>query len=93
MGLEGLDVGGTTFVTSGTRAEDAALRLKYAGAAPERVAVSPDPRDAIRTLMALTPAGGTAHVIATYTAMLDIRRDLVDPGDHLSRLGRSLTVA
>ncbi len=93
VGLEGLDVGGTTFVTSGTRAEDAALRLKYAGAAPERVAVESDPHEAVQALMALTPAGGTAHIVATYTAMLDIRRDLVNSGDHLSRLGRSLPVA
>jgi UDP-N-acetylmuramyl tripeptide synthase len=65
-------------VPGGTRAEDLAVRLKYAGVEagrPQR-----DPAKALDDLIAATPEGTTAHVLCTYTAMLDIRAELVRRG-------------
>jgi len=65
-------------VPAGTRANDLAVRLKYAGveAAPPQV----EPGRALDDLVAATPEGTTAHVLCTYTAMLDIRAELVRRG-------------
>jgi UDP-N-acetylmuramyl tripeptide synthase len=65
-------------VPAGTRAEDLAVRLKYAGvdAGPPQL----DPANALDDLIAATPEGTTAHVLCTYTAMLDIRAELVRRG-------------
>jgi UDP-N-acetylmuramyl tripeptide synthase len=93
VGLDSLDLSRCTFVTSGTRAEDAALRFKYAGARLDRVHVASGTADAVRRLVSLTPAGATAHIVATYTAMLDVRRLLVGGDGPLSRLGRSFGLA
>jgi UDP-N-acetylmuramyl tripeptide synthase len=65
-------------VPGGSRAEDLAVRLKYAGVEarpPQR-----DPAKALDELIAGTPEGTTAHVLCTYTAMLDIRAELVRRG-------------
>ena len=65
-------------VPGGVRAEDLAVRLKYAGVEagrPQR-----DPARALDDLIAATPEGTTAHVLCTYTAMLDIRAELVRRG-------------
>lgn len=63
---------GVPIVPSGRRAADVAVRLKYAGANP--APAETDPLSAIRSAMARCPAGKTTIVLATYTAMLDIRR-------------------
>ena len=64
----------------GTRAEDMALRLKYAGLpAPPRV-VPNDIAEAVRLALSHTPRGGVLSIVATYTAMLAAR-------DVLSRAG------
>ncbi len=65
-------------VPAGNRAYDLAVRLKYAGvqtAPPE-----PDPARALDALIAATPQGETAHLLCTYTAMLDLRAELVRRG-------------
>ncbi|MBX5468318.1 MAG: DUF1727 domain-containing protein [Thermoleophilaceae bacterium] len=55
---------------SGTRAEEMALRLKYAGVDAE-IAVE---RDLGRSLdQALGAAGGTLYALPTYTALLELR--------------------
>lgn len=59
-------------LAAGTRAEDLALRLKYAGFGAD-VPVIRDTGEAVRLALAGTPAGGTLHVIPTYTAMLEVR--------------------
>ncbi len=74
-------------VASGRRAADVAVRLKYAGATPEPV--EPDPLAAVRAAQAACPPDHFVAVLATYTAMLDVRRvgaggrahRLVDSGD------------
>jgi UDP-N-acetylmuramyl tripeptide synthase len=66
-------------VCSGTRAEELALRLKYAGvnaAAPPQ----PDFGRAVDQLIEAVPPGGGGHILCTYTAMLDLRAELVRRG-------------
>lgn len=60
-------------VASGTRAHDMALRLKYAGFAPERIVTVEEPRAALAEALDATPGGGHVYVLPTYTAMLDLR--------------------
>ena len=64
----------------GTRAEDMALRCKYAGLGPVREVVPRDPALALRTALAGTAPGGTLVVLATYTAMLAARHSLARSG-------------
>jgi UDP-N-acetylmuramyl tripeptide synthase len=64
---------------SGTRAEDLALRLKYAGL--ERAAVvEHDIETALERALRETPVGGLLHVVPTYTAMLEVRELLARRG-------------
>jgi lipid II isoglutaminyl synthase (glutamine-hydrolysing) len=61
---------------AGTRAEDMALRLKYAAvtAAEELVERTfHSSADAFEALLQATPAGHEMYIFATYTAMLDVR--------------------
>ena len=67
-------------VVSGTRAGDMAVRLKYAGIAPERIAVEPDLARALDTALAGLPAGATLYALPTYTAMLELRAELARRG-------------
>ena len=59
----------------GTRAEDVALRLKYAGWLPPRN-LTHDPSELLASVVQAIPAGNNVFVIATYTAMLDLRSAL-----------------
>lgn len=62
-------------VVSGLRAEDMALRLKYAGVAPAALEVRRDLADALDA--ARTGANGQPlFVLPTYTAMLGLRAEL-----------------
>jgi UDP-N-acetylmuramyl tripeptide synthase len=67
-------------VVSGIRAADMAVRLKYAGVEPERIVVEPDLARALDTALAALPAGATLYALPTYTAMLDLRAELVRRG-------------
>ncbi|AHY46816.1 UDP-N-acetylmuramyl tripeptide synthase [Rubrobacter radiotolerans] len=66
------------FRTSGVRAGDMAVRLKYADIPV--ASVEPDARRALQAGLEATPPGGTLYVLPTYTAMLEIRRILSDLG-------------
>jgi UDP-N-acetylmuramyl tripeptide synthase len=59
-------------LAAGTRAEDLALRLKYAGFGDD-VPLERDAHVAVDRALHETPAGDTLYVIPTYTAMLDVR--------------------
>ncbi len=61
-------------VTTGTRAHDMALRLKYAGIDEVAVIVEPDLAAALERAFEGTPPGGEIFILPTYTAMLDIRK-------------------
>jgi UDP-N-acetylmuramyl tripeptide synthase len=86
--FEEFELSACSFVASGTRAEEMALRLKYAGVPSASVLTEPDPVAAVRALAAMTPAGETAFVLPTYTAMIEIRNAFARRRDGFSRLGR-----
>ena len=59
-------------MASGTRAEDLALRLKYAGFGDD-VPVERDIATALQRAIKAAPEGATLYVVPTYTAMLEVR--------------------
>jgi UDP-N-acetylmuramyl tripeptide synthase len=63
---------------SGTRAEEMALRLKYAGWPQEAIEVEPD----VETSLDLAVAGARERLLAlpTYTALLELRKLLASRG-------------
>ena len=65
-------------MTSGTRAAEMAVRLKYAGLDPDAVRVEPDLAAALDT--AVAAGGGPVFVLTTYTAMLELRGVLTRRG-------------
>jgi UDP-N-acetylmuramyl tripeptide synthase len=66
---------------SGTRAPEMALRLKYAGVPADRLVVEPDVAAGLDgALKALPEDPGRLVAIPTYTAMLELRRELVARG-------------
>jgi UDP-N-acetylmuramyl tripeptide synthase len=65
-------------VTSGTRAAEMAVRLKYAGVDPDLVRVEPDLAAALDA--AVAAGSGPAYVLTTYTAMLELRGALTRRG-------------
>ncbi|HOS95602.1 MAG TPA: DUF1727 domain-containing protein, partial [Armatimonadota bacterium] len=67
-------------VVTGIRAWDMAVRLKYAGFAPEQVTVEPDPRAALQVALDRSAPGETVHVVPTYTVLLDVRGKLEREG-------------
>ena len=64
----------------GSRAEDMALRLKYAGLPAPAWMQGDDVGAAVRRAVAATPVGGTLRIVATYTAMLAARDALAKAG-------------
>lgn len=71
----------------GDRAHDLALRFRYAGLAGERMTVCEGVGPALAAALAAAPEGGQIYALPTYTAMLELRRDLVRRGvaDHFWR--------
>jgi UDP-N-acetylmuramyl tripeptide synthase len=67
-------------VCAGLRAEDMAVRLKYAGVEPSRIRIDNDLRRAIELSLAAAEPGETVYVLPTYTAMLAIRDVLRQTG-------------
>ena len=70
--------GAAPFTVSGIRADDMAVRLKYAEL-PVGTVIS-DRGKAIRAALEATPPGETLYVLPTYTAMLEIRKTLGELG-------------
>ena len=66
------------FSVSGIRAEDMAVRLKYAELPVGDVI--PDRKDALLAALDATPPGERLYVLPTYTAMLELRQTLSDLG-------------
>src|SRR5690606_25881732 len=60
-------------VVSGTRAEEMALRLKYAEWDEATMQIEPELGAALQRALEATPAGETLTVLPTYTAMLTLR--------------------
>ena len=64
---------------SGTRAEEMALRLKYAGVA-DAPSVDRDLGDSLDAAVAAGEPGRPLYALPTYTALLDIRAELARRG-------------
>ncbi|MBI2201770.1 MAG: DUF1727 domain-containing protein, partial [Armatimonadetes bacterium] len=60
-------------VVAGTRAEDMAVRLKYALVDPSKVEIEKDLPRALHAGLAGVEKEGTLYVLPTYTAMLEVR--------------------
>src|SRR4051794_36560671 len=58
---------------SGTRAEEMALRLKYAGMNGTEIAVERDLDRSLDAALAATPPDGRLYALPTYTALLELR--------------------
>ena len=67
-----------TVIPAGVRAHDLAVRLKYAGV--EAQPPQTDPGKALDLLIKTTGDDDTAYLLCTYTAMLDLRAELVRRG-------------
>jgi lipid II isoglutaminyl synthase (glutamine-hydrolysing) len=68
-------------VCAGTRAAELAVRLKYAGVPPDRLEVVPDLPAALDAATRSSDGDhGTVYAIPTYTAMLELREELVARG-------------
>jgi UDP-N-acetylmuramyl tripeptide synthase len=61
-------------VISGTRAEEVALRMKYAGAGLTGMRVIPGRQAALDAALARTPPGEPLYILAGYTPMREFRR-------------------
>ncbi len=68
----------TRFSVSGIRAQDMAVRLKYAELPVDNVI--PNRKEALLSALEATPPGEMLYVLPTYTAMLEIRQTLSDLG-------------
>jgi UDP-N-acetylmuramyl tripeptide synthase len=64
-------------VVSGIRKEDLRLRLKYADVTSQIIKTEKDLKSALNVAVSETNAGETLYILPTYTAMLDLRNDLV----------------
>ncbi|HJM98479.1 MAG TPA: MurT ligase domain-containing protein, partial [Acidimicrobiales bacterium] len=71
--IESLHVGGE-------RAYDLALRFMYGGYDPEKITVKDKISDLIDCLLTETPPDSSIFVLPSYTAMLDLRAELVSRG-------------
>lgn len=69
-----------TVVCSGIRAEDMALRLKYADVDMKNVRIEKDLKKALNIGLGNIMPGETLYLLPTYTAMMEIRNHLVKGG-------------
>jgi lipid II isoglutaminyl synthase (glutamine-hydrolysing) len=67
-------------VVSGTRAADMAVRLKYAGVDPAAIETVPQLNAALDRVLAASPVDQPLYLLPTYTAMLELREELVRRG-------------
>ena len=61
-------------VASGIRANDVALRLKYAGVPVDKIVIDEDIEHAIRTTVKDAEVGGAVTILPSYTALLKINK-------------------
>lgn len=63
-------------VVSGVRAEDMAVRLKYAGLPEKNIHIEPDLKVALDQSLAVTQPDETLYILPTYTALLSLKQML-----------------
>ena len=76
------------FVASGIRAEEVALRLKYAGVPKENIIFEKDSVKAVEMLASRLAAEEVGYLLPTYTAMMEIRGHFATSTDELCNLGK-----
>jgi len=62
--------------TSGLRAQDMSVRLKYAGIYSDKIDIEMNYGELIKKALSRTEAGHNFYILPTYTAMLEIRKHL-----------------
>ncbi len=67
-------------ICSGLRAEEMAVRLKYAGVNIAKIKVENDLKQALILALQQVPQGELLYILPTYTAMLNMRRILHNQG-------------
>ena len=65
---------------AGDRCWELALRFSYGGLDPDRFQVRENLNEALDSALAATPPGGVLYALPTYTALLDLRAELVRRG-------------
>jgi len=79
--FEMLSGGSVPLAAAGIRGADMANRLHYAGVESARItALGAEPGPAIDAFVASLPENGRGYILATYTAMLDLRANLAARG-------------
>jgi lipid II isoglutaminyl synthase (glutamine-hydrolysing) len=78
--LEELTPQVASLVTSGTKAEELAMRFKYAGVAENITRVIPDRVAALDAALANVEPGGTLYILSGYTPLQELRRVMVQRG-------------
>ena len=63
-----------TIITSGIRANDMALRLKYAGIPLEKIKIEPSIKSAIEFAVNSAEEGDNLTILPSYTALLEINK-------------------
>jgi UDP-N-acetylmuramyl tripeptide synthase len=71
-------------VVAGQRAEDMAVRMKYAGIDPQKIVVVSDLSQALDRAIGLTDSAETLWVMPTYTCLLELQKILAARGLALS---------
>jgi UDP-N-acetylmuramyl tripeptide synthase len=69
-----------SLVVSGSRAEEVALRMKYAGANPSDIRVMPRRQAALNAALAGVPSDEPLYVLAGYTPMREFRQIMQQRG-------------
>lgn len=64
------------FYASGTRAEDMAVRLKYAGIPEKSIIIEKNSEELINSMIKASNENETLYLLPTYTAMLETRKSL-----------------
>lgn len=69
-----------SLVTAGKKAEELAMRFKYAGVPEETITVIPDRPQALDAALANVPPGGTLYILSGYTPLHELRRVMQQRG-------------
>ena len=69
-----------SLVTSGTKADELAMRFKYAGVPEDKIRVVAERPAALDAALANVEPGGTLYVLAGYTPLHELRRVMVRRG-------------
>lgn len=86
--FESFDLSRDKIIATGIRAEDMALRLKYAGIDPKKIIIEKNPVIAMEKLVKVANAKEISFVFPTYTAMIEIRNAFSDKKDQMAELGK-----